>query len=149
MDISKCIFIFSYNDASKINPVLRDRLYVFQTAGYTHLEKKVIAQSHLLPKIRAQFRMNASDVVVSDAVLDKLVREKAYTEEESGVRNLKRCLETMFSKLNLHRLLKKDNVEVRKSILAMDNIEFPVTLELKHLDALIEKKPEVHLSYFV
>ena len=33
-DLSKCLFIFSYNDESKVNPILKDRMYRIQTKGY-------------------------------------------------------------------------------------------------------------------
>jgi ATP-dependent Lon protease, bacterial type len=34
-DLSKALFIFSYNDESKINPILRDRMYRITTKGYS------------------------------------------------------------------------------------------------------------------
>ena len=40
-DLSKCIFIFSYNDETKINPVLLDRMYRIQSTGY-QLKKRYI-----------------------------------------------------------------------------------------------------------
>ena len=33
-DLSKCLFTFSYNDESKINPILKDRMYNIGTKGY-------------------------------------------------------------------------------------------------------------------
>ena len=33
-DLSKCLFIFSYNDESKVNPILQDRMYRIETKGY-------------------------------------------------------------------------------------------------------------------
>ena len=33
-DLSKCLFIFSYNDERKVNPILRDRMYRINTSGY-------------------------------------------------------------------------------------------------------------------
>ena len=34
LDLSKCLFIFSYNDESLVNPILKDRMYRIQTKGY-------------------------------------------------------------------------------------------------------------------
>jgi ATP-dependent Lon protease len=53
-DLSKCLFIFSYNDESKVNSILKDRMYRIQTKGYDTKEKVIIARKHLLPKIREQ-----------------------------------------------------------------------------------------------
>ncbi len=32
LDLSKALFIFSYNDESKVSPILLDRMYKIQTA---------------------------------------------------------------------------------------------------------------------
>ena len=50
-DLSKCLFIFSYNDESKVNNILKDRMYHIQTQGYKIKEKIIIANKYLLPKI--------------------------------------------------------------------------------------------------
>ena len=40
LDLSKCLFIFSYNDEEKVNPILKDRKYRISTKGYSVKEKK-------------------------------------------------------------------------------------------------------------
>jgi len=50
-DLSKCLFIFSYNDESRINPILKDRMYRIQTDGYDSKQKIVIANNYLLPRL--------------------------------------------------------------------------------------------------
>ena len=42
-DLSKCLFIFSYNDESKVNPILKDRMYRIETQGYESPQKLIIA----------------------------------------------------------------------------------------------------------
>jgi ATP-dependent Lon protease len=42
-DLSKCLFIFSYNDESKVNPILRDRMYRIHTKGYDKKQKTIIS----------------------------------------------------------------------------------------------------------
>ena len=51
-DLSRALFIFSYNDENLVNPILRDRMYRIQTDGYTAKEKTTIARDYLLPAIR-------------------------------------------------------------------------------------------------
>jgi hypothetical protein len=41
-DLSRCLFIFSYNDESRVNPILRDRMYRIQTKGYSEKDKLII-----------------------------------------------------------------------------------------------------------
>ena len=50
-DLSKCLFIFSYNDESKVNPILRDRMYRIQTKGYEKKEKMVIFLNLVILKV--------------------------------------------------------------------------------------------------
>jgi len=140
-DLSKCLFIFSYNDASKINPILRDRMYHIQTKGYDTKEKTVIARNYLLPKIREQVSFNEEDVVIPDETIQYIVSNKALTKEESGVRNLKRCLEIIYTKLNLFRLMKDDTSLFGKDLEL--KVKFPFTVEKKEVDALI-KNDEGH-----
>jgi len=52
--LSKCLFIFSYNDESRVNPILLDRMYKIQTQGYEKKDKRVISNQYLIPKIREQ-----------------------------------------------------------------------------------------------
>jgi ATP-dependent Lon protease len=62
-DLSKCLFIFSYNDESKVNPILKDRMYRIKTKGYSQKEKTNISKSYLLPKICEQVRFNNSEII--------------------------------------------------------------------------------------
>jgi len=44
-DLSKCLFIFSYNDETKVNPILKDRMYRIQTKGYNQKQKQLYLQT--------------------------------------------------------------------------------------------------------
>jgi ATP-dependent Lon protease len=132
-DVSKCLFVFSYNDDSRVNPVLKDRMYRIKTAGYTAAEKIVIARKHLLPKICAQVGFADTDVVVPDDVLTYLATNTRFTQGESGVRALKRCLEIIHTKLNLVRLVGGDMDVLGKT----GRAEFPRTVTRADVDALV------------
>ena len=47
LDLSKCLFIFSYNEEEKVNPILKDRMYRISTKGYAVKEKKTIVEKYL------------------------------------------------------------------------------------------------------
>ena len=135
-DLSKCLFIFSYNDESKVNPILRDRMYRIQTKGYEAKEKIIIARNHLLPKIREQVSFAEEDVIIPDETLEYIINHTGLTKEEDGVRNLKRCLEIIYTKLNLFRLVKPDANMFSKDIDI--EVQFPMTVSKKHVDILIK-----------
>ena len=143
-DLSKCMFIFSYNDESKVNPILRDRMYRIQTKGYDAKEKMIIARNYLLPKIREQVSFTAEDITIPDETLQAIIANKSITKEEDGVRNLKRCLEIIHTKLNLFRLMKPENNLFAKD---MDmTVSFPYSVSKKSVDKLIKNEENQNQS---
>ena len=125
-DLSKCLFIFSYNDESKVSPILRDRMYRIQTKGYSTKEKLTISKDYLLPKIRLEVNFKEGDIIIPDDVIEYLVTNNV-TKNEDGVRNLKRCLEIIHTKLNLFRLIKPDMNLFNKEIDMKVQFPFKVT----------------------
>ena len=49
IDLSKCLFIFSFNDETKVDRILKDRMYVINTKGFNTKDKIKICKDHLLP----------------------------------------------------------------------------------------------------
>jgi ATP-dependent Lon protease len=143
-DLSKCLFIFSYNDESKVNPILRDRMYCIQTKGYEQKEKITIARNYLLPSIRSQINFGEQDITIPDETLSYIISKAELTKEESGVRNLKRCLEIIHTKLNLFRLM-KPGVKLFDEELELD-VTFPFTVTTKDVDILIKHKEQHNQS---
>jgi ATP-dependent Lon protease len=143
-DLSKCLFIFSYNDESKVSSILRDRMYRIQTKGYESKEKVVIARDYLLPKIREQVSFKEGEVIIPDDTIQYIVGNSALTKEESGVRNLKRCLEIIHTKLNLFRLVKPDSELFGKDMEM--KVTFPYTVTRKDVDALIKNEEKQNQS---
>jgi ATP-dependent Lon protease len=137
-DLSKCLFIFSYNDESKVNPILKDRMYRIQTKGYNQKQKTQIANNYLLPKIREQVRFNTDEITIPDEIIQYLV--DTHCNKEDGVRNLKRCLEIIHTKLNLYRLMKPGTnlFEEDMSI----QVDFPLTINKEIVDKLIKVNKE-------
>jgi ATP-dependent Lon protease len=99
-DLSKCLFVFSYNDESLVNPILRDRMFTIEVPGYNKEEKTRIARDYLIAEIEKEYCM--PDIQWKEDVIEYLIEK---TEPESGVRNLKRSLDTVYSKLNLERIM--------------------------------------------
>ncbi len=149
-DLSKCLFIFSYNDESKVNPILKDRMYRIQTKGYDAKEKIVIANQYMLPKIREQVNFKTEDIVIPDETIRYIVSSQHLTQKEDGVRNMKRCLEIIHTKLNLFRLVKPDENMFSKDIDL--KVQFPFIVDTKAVDILIkneEKQSQSLLSMYI
>lgn len=138
-DLSKCLFIFSYNDESKVNPILKDRMYRIQTKGYSSKEKVIIANKYLLPKIREQVNFKEEDVIIPNETIEYIISSTGMTKNEEGVRNLKRCLEIIHTKLNLFRLVKKDESNMIAKEISLD-VSFPFTVKKSDVDILIKRE---------
>jgi len=137
-DLSKCLFIFSYNDETKVNPILKDRMYRIKTKGYISKEKTVIANNYLLPKIREQVRFNSDEIIIPNEVVGHIIDN--HCNKEDGVRNLKRCLEIIYTKLNLYRLM-KPGMNLFEGEMSL-KVEFPFNVTKEIVDKLIKKESD-------
>ena len=75
-----------------------------------------------------------ADIDFTDECLREIIA--GYTENEEGVRNLKRQIETIISKINLIRLINKETDVIDCSI---KTIEFPITITKEIMNKLILK----------
>ena len=74
---------------------------------------------------------------MSDDALEYII--DTFTGGEKGVRNLKRCLEIIYSKLNLFRFMKPDSKLFNEKMNTL-KVEFPFTVKRDIIDKLISKK---------
>lgn len=137
-DLSKCLFIFSYNDESKINPILKDRMYRIHTKGYSVKQKNVISNNYLLPKIQEQVKFSKEDIIIPEQSISYIVDNHCHKED--GVRNLKRCLEIIYTKLNLYRLM-KPGTNLFEEDMSL-KVQFPFTVTKDVVDKLIKKNTD-------
>jgi len=147
-DLSKCLFIFSYNDESRVNPILKDRMYRITTKGYDAKDKITIAKDYILPKIREQVNFKEEDVIIPDETISYIASSSALTKGEAGVRNLKRCLEIIYTKLNLFRLM-KPNDTIQSTVFATEldiKVSFPFTVTKKEVDIFIKHEDTISQS---
>jgi ATP-dependent Lon protease len=108
LDLSRCLFIFSYNNAARINPILLDRMYNVALNGFDTRQKQMIADKYLWPAILSDVKMEEQLHLSPDVVsyiIEHYTRRAGETNVESGVRELKRCLQTIASRCNMLRFL--------------------------------------------
>lgn len=142
LDLSKATFIFSYNDESRINPILLDRMIKIRTDGFDTDAKMVIAKNYLIPILRGQFQFSETDVEINDDVLRQIMSQ--YTQNEKGVRNLKRCLDAIMAKCNILRYIP---AEQQKSMgFAVKGFKMPYKMTLESLSQFLEKDEQVNPS---
>ena len=97
LDLSKALFIFSYNDVDAIDRVLLDRIHRIKFKHLSLEDKLTVAKNFLLPEIYS--KMGLDNVInISDDVVEYVIEE--YTAEP-GVRKLKELLFEIVGEINL------------------------------------------------
>ena len=114
IDLSKVLFIFSYNDPEQIDKILLDRIHRIKFENLSLDEKKVIVSKYILPEINK--KMGFENIVEIDENLIEYIILN-YTMEP-GVRKLKELLFDLYGEINIE-ILKCSDVE---------NFETPLVL---------------------
>ena len=141
IDISKSLFIFSFNDESKVDRILKDRMYVINTKGFKPEDKIAICNDYLLPELMETFRFNKQDITFDKEAIEYII--ETHTEKEEGVRNLKRCLETIISKINIYNLSQAHNNDKQIPLtFEIDNFSIPLNIDKNMTDSLLSKKED-------
>jgi ATP-dependent Lon protease len=97
IDLSKVLFILSYNDANSIHKILLDRIHRIKFHQLSSHEKLVISKTHLLPEIYKKLGLTDS-IVFPDEVISFIIEE--YTREP-GVRKLKELFFHILGEVNM------------------------------------------------
>jgi ATP-dependent Lon protease len=106
LDLSKALFVLSYNDAELIDRILLDRVHRIKFDNLSLEDKIVIANKYILPEIFVKMGLEGIIEFSSD-VLKFIIEE--YTCE-SGVRKMKQILFEIVGEINLS-VLKNNNTE--------------------------------------
>ena len=112
LDFSKCIIIFSYNDASKVNRILRDRITEIKINPLKKYEKITITNKYTLKEISEELNFNC---FLSDELIEYIIDTYTF---EPGIRKLNEKLYEIFREVNL-RNLENPNIiiEINKDLI--------------------------------
>jgi ATP-dependent Lon protease len=139
LDLSKVMFVFSGNDVNKIDRVLMDRMMHIQLQGYNQKEKLSIAENFLVPTALKDVGL-MEKVAISKEVLEHMLRE--YANEETGVRELKRCVEQIAQKINMLRIF-----NAKELPFYIKDFQLPFVVKKEHIDLFLKKKtPSMDVS---
>lgn len=118
LDLSKALFILSYNDVNAIDKILLDRVHRIKFDSLSIEDKLVICKTHILPEIYK--KMGLEDIIIfEDEVLKYIIDE--YTCE-SGVRKLKEILFEIVAEINLD-VLKNNKDYDFPIVISVDDIK--------------------------
>ena len=125
-DLSKALFIFSYNDPDQIDRILLDRIHRIKFQNLSWSDKIVIVNKFIMPELNK--KMGFENIVnLSEDVIKYII--ETYTMEP-GVRKLKEILFDLYGEINL--VLLNPNTE--------NLIDLPVTIKIEDLGTTYLKK---------
>jgi ATP-dependent Lon protease len=135
LDLSKVLFIFSYNDANLIDKILLDRIHRVKFEPLTLNDKVVIANKYILPTILKEMGLT-DNVYFDEDVISYIIENYTY---ESGVRKLKDLFFEIIGEINVNYLV--NNETIIPMYVTIDDVK------LKYLKNSIEiKQPVCHLD---
>ncbi len=119
LDLSKALFIFSYNDADLIDRILLDRIHRIKFDHLSLEDKLVISKNYLLPEIFK--KMGLEDVIYFDDDVIKYIIDEWTCEP--GVRKLKEILFEIVGEINLSILKNNKDYDIPVKINKDDIID--------------------------
>ena len=133
LDLSKVLFIFSYNDYNLLDPILADRIHRVKFQKLNKYEKVHIANQYILPELLETVGFNLEDISFPKKVLEFII--SSYTQE-AGVRKLKEKLFEIVREINLRYLMDKDEKKI--------NIPLEVNIDL--VEEIFHSKPKITIK---
>jgi ATP-dependent Lon protease len=131
LNLSKALFIFSYNDADLIDRILLDRIHRIKFDTISVEDKLIITNNFILPEIYKKMGLE-NMIEISDEVIEYIIND--YTAEP-GVRKLKELIFEIIGEINL---------DILKNTLSENNIPIKINVEdikNKYLNDHMEVRP--------
>ncbi len=133
LDLSKALIVFSFNDASLLDPILRDRITIIETKPYTLPEKIHIITEYMIPEILKEVGFNKDEVIISRDVIKYLI--ETYTNE-AGVRKIKEKIVEIIRDINL-KYIHHNN----------DKSNFlPYNVDINYVDDIFKLRPKMRIN---
>jgi ATP-dependent Lon protease len=137
-DLSKVLFVFTYNDASKIDRILADRLIKINVDNYNFKEKLEITNKHIIPYLLDKFKFNQNDITFNQDALEYIVRD---SKKETGMRDIKTKIKIIISRINNLLLTNEtDNIiKLKYKKLYPNYKSLPVIVPKEHIETLLDE----------
>jgi len=137
-DLSKVLFIFTYNDPSKVDPILADRLFKIRVDNYSIQEKMEITKTHLINTIFQQYCFTNQDIQFEESAINYIVES---SRSDQGMRDIKRKFEIVVSRVNTLLLTDPEEDIIRlkyKSLYPYYKQDIkPVKILQEHIDVFL------------
>lgn len=139
-DISKAIFVFSFNNMELINKILLDRMELIEVDNFKMDEKRVIVKDYLLPKLYKTYNISSEKINFSEEIIDYIIDFKGCQKNEKGIRNVIRRFENIISKLNIVLITGKNADDIHTSLKNIKTDSLPINVDKEIVDKLVTKR---------
>ena len=138
LDLSKVLFICSFNNVLDIDTIVLDRIKVVKLKELSLKDKVVIVKDYILPKI------NFHSVVFPESLIEYIITEK--TKTEPGLRGIKKNITSILNKINTMVVLEtcknssciKNNFSYSKMNIRYDE-KFRILISKELVDAVLKE----------
>jgi len=138
LDLSKALFIFSYNNPEAVDKILLDRIHRIKFKHMTLDEKLTICNDYLLPEMYKKMGLNKNVIHFSEVNLKYIIER--YTCEP-GVRKLKELLFEIVGEMNIKYI--KNKTRVQELPVTITNEEIKLNFLKERHEVRVQKIPIV------
>ena len=138
LDLSKALFIFSYNNPEAVDKILLDRIHRIKFKHMTLDEKLTICSDYLLPEMYKKMGLSKNVISFSEENLKYIIER--YTREP-GVRKLKELLFEIVGEMNIQCI--KSNTCIQELPITLTNEEIKLKFLKERCEVRIQKIPPV------
>ena len=149
INLSQVFFVIAFNDFDQVDRIVSDRMKVVYINPPQLKDKVIIAVEKMIPDIIESFKFKKDKYINLDIELIEYIISNKVPKED-GVRQLRKCLEKIFSRLNLLILTGQYKENTNLSITIDNNIEC-INIKKNFIDNYLEVKNDntSHLHMYI
>jgi ATP-dependent Lon protease len=143
IDLSKVFFVLAFNDITRVDEIVSDRLKIIYIDPPCLQDKVIICQEKMIPEIIKSINLKDDYIIIIDKeVIEYIILNK--TTQENGVRQLRKNIEKIVNRLNYDILIGNlDRLKIEK---CLDNKNQMIVVTRSYIDEIL-KSHENDKSY--
>jgi ATP-dependent Lon protease len=143
LNLSKILFVIAFNDISKVDDIVSDRMKVIYIDPPSIEDKICIVNEKLIPEIIESIKFpKFYKFKIETELLEYIISVKI--EKEDGIRQLKKTMEKIFNRINYLLLLQK---ETNGLIIKEEDHDILINIQKDFIDGIIDHKNGFSSNY--
>ncbi|NDD83487.1 AAA family ATPase [bacterium] len=138
INLSKVFFVIAFNDITKVDDIVSDRMTVIYVNAPTMEEKVQICKTKMIPEIIKGIKFKQGIIMEEDVIRHVI----SMTQDDPGVRQIKKNIEKVLNKLNYDLLTGECNLKIEKV-----NKKSMVNITRTYIDSVLVDRARQDNSY--